>query len=163
MFKQFSLVWVEFCLQTVKYQKCSILNTSVHRSFLLPRRLGLKIHRMYVCSGVRPLPNEYPVYDTKQYDWVVPEMLDFWGMQSTPSLPSLPGQLWPGVVAPDRVLSRGQIELSGVLMQNWIVWNCIGFNIETALTLNWIVGNRTGFTLKLHWGKTELFEMELFD
>ena len=25
------------------------------------------------------------------------------GMQSTPSLPSLPGPLWPGVVAPERV------------------------------------------------------------
>ena len=26
---------------------------------------------------------------------------------STPSLPSLPGPLWPGVVAPDRALSMG--------------------------------------------------------
>ena len=32
-------------------------------------------------------------------------------MQSTPSLPSLPGPLWPGVVAPDRVQSMGRIEL----------------------------------------------------
>ena len=37
-------------------------------------------------------------------------MLELWGMWSTPSLPSLPGPLWPGVVAPDRVLSVGQIE-----------------------------------------------------
>ncbi len=29
-------------------------------------------------------------------------MLEFWGMQSTPLLPSLPGPLWPGVVAPDK-------------------------------------------------------------
>ena len=29
-------------------------------------------------------------------------MLELWGMQSTPSLPSLPGPLWPGVVAPDK-------------------------------------------------------------
>ena len=29
-------------------------------------------------------------------------MLKLWGMQSTPSLPSLPGPLWPGVVAPDK-------------------------------------------------------------
>ena len=28
-------------------------------------------------------------------------MLELWGMRSTPSLPSLPGPLWPGVVAPD--------------------------------------------------------------
>ena len=31
-------------------------------------------------------------------------------MRSTPSLPSLPGPLRPGVVAPDMVLSMGQIE-----------------------------------------------------
>ena len=36
--------------------------------------------------------------------------MELWGMQSTPSLPSLPGQLWPGVLAADRVLSMGQIE-----------------------------------------------------
>ena len=29
-------------------------------------------------------------------------MLEHWGMQSTPSSPSLPGPLWPGVVAPDK-------------------------------------------------------------
>ena len=38
-------------------------------------------------------------------------MLEFWRMQSTPSLPLLPDPLWPGVVAPDRVLSMSQIEL----------------------------------------------------
>ena len=31
-------------------------------------------------------------------------------MWGTPSLPLLPGPLYPGVVAPDRVLSMGQIE-----------------------------------------------------
>ena len=45
-------------------------------------------------------------------------MLELWGMRSTPSLPSLPGPLWLGVVAPDRVLSMGQIELNCVLMLN---------------------------------------------
>ena len=45
-------------------------------------------------------------------------MLEFWGMQSTSSLPSLPGPLWPGVVAPDRVLSMGQIELKSIHMLN---------------------------------------------
>ena len=41
-------------------------------------------------------------------------MLELWGMWSTPSLPLLPGSLWPGVVAPDRVLFMGQIELSDI-------------------------------------------------
>ena len=45
------------------------------------------------------------------------------GMQITPLSPSIPGPLWPGVVAPDSVLSMGQIELNFVLMLNWIAWN----------------------------------------
>ena len=43
-------------------------------------------------------------------------MLELWGLQSTPLLPSLPGSPWPGVVAPDRVLSMGEIEENCVLM-----------------------------------------------
>ena len=49
-------------------------------------------------------------------------MLELWGMWSTHLLPSLAGPLKPGVIAPDRILSTGQIELS-VLMLNWTVWN----------------------------------------
>ena len=45
-------------------------------------------------------------------------MLELWGMQSTPSLPSFPVPLWPGEVAPDRGLSMGRIELNCVLMLN---------------------------------------------
>ena len=58
-------------------------------------------------------------------------MLELWGMQCTPLLPSLSGLLWPGVVAPARVLSMGQIELNCVLM------------------LNRTEGNRTVLLLKL--------------
>ena len=52
-------------------------------------------------------PNECPGYDTELSDGEVPAVLELWGMRSTPSLPSLPGPLWPGVVAPDRALSMG--------------------------------------------------------
>ena len=38
-------------------------------------------------------------------------MLVLWRIQSTPSLLSLPGPLWPEVVAPDRVLTMDLIEL----------------------------------------------------
>ena len=38
-------------------------------------------------------------------------MLELWGMWSTPSMPWLQGPVWPGVVALDRTLSMGQIEL----------------------------------------------------
>ena len=48
-----------------------------------------------------------------------PVMLDRnLGMRSTPSLPSLPNPLCPGVVAPNMVLSMGQIELNCVLRLN---------------------------------------------
>ena len=67
--------------------------------------------------------NEYPGYDTKQSDGEVPVILELWRMQSTPSLLSLPGPLWPGVIAPDRVLSMGQIEVNCVFTLNWIAWN----------------------------------------
>ena len=45
--------------------------------------------------------NECPGYDTKQSDHGASVMLELWGMQITPLLPSLQGLLWPGVVAPD--------------------------------------------------------------
>ena len=65
----------------------------------------------------QPRPNEYPGYDIKQSDDEVPVMLELWGMWSTPSLPSLSGLLWRGVVAPKRVLSRGQIEQFDIEME----------------------------------------------
>ncbi len=43
----------------------------------------------------------------KQSDGEVPVILGPWGIRNTPSLPLLPGPLWPGVVAPDRALSMG--------------------------------------------------------
>ena len=55
--------------------------------------------------------NRCPVYDTTQCDGEIPVILEFREMQSTPSLPSLAGPLWFGVVAPDRILFIGQIQL----------------------------------------------------
>ena len=60
------------------------------------------------CFSVEWYPrNECPGYDTKQSDGEVPAMLELWGMQSTPLLPSLPGPLRPRVVAPGRARSMG--------------------------------------------------------
>ena len=67
---------------------------------------GCRIHRLHLCRGLRP-PNDCPKFDTKQSDGEVPVMLELRGMQSTPSLPLLPGPLRPGTVAPDRALSMG--------------------------------------------------------
>ena len=60
-----------------------------------------RIHQLLLCRGVRP-PNECPGYDTKQFDGNVPVMLELWGIRSASLLPSLPGPLWPGLVAPDK-------------------------------------------------------------
>ena len=46
-------------------------------------------------------------YDTKQSDGEAPIILGLWEMRSTPSLSSLPGPLWPEVVAPDKGLIYG--------------------------------------------------------
>ena len=68
---------------------------------------GCRIHRLHLCRGVRLPTNECSGYDTKESDAEVPVMLGLWGMQSNPSLPLLPGPLWPGEVAPDKALSMG--------------------------------------------------------
>ena len=84
---------------------------------------GCRIHRLHLWRGVRSTRSECPGYDTKLSDGWAPVMQEFWGMQSTPSLPFLPGRLWPGVVASDSALSMSQIELNCVLILNWITWN----------------------------------------
>ena len=42
------------------------------------------------------------IYLFAHSDGEVPAILELWGMRSTPSLPSLPGSLWPVSVAPDK-------------------------------------------------------------
>ena len=79
------------------------------------------------------LTNECLGYDIKQFD-----SEELWGMQSTPSYPQLPGLLRPGVVASDRVLSMGKVELNCVLMLNQILRNRIvlTFKLCTYTKLN---------------------------
>ena len=54
----------------------------------------------------------------KQSDGEVPALLELWGMRSTSSLPSLPGPLWPGVIAPDKGPIYGLNRTNGILMLN---------------------------------------------
>ena len=54
---------------------------------------------------------EYSGYHTKQSDCEASVRLVLWGMWSTSWLASLPDPLQPGVVALDRVISVGPIEL----------------------------------------------------
>ena len=67
-------------------------------------------------------------------------------MRSASSLPSPPGPLWLGVVAPDRVLSMGQIELNHVLMLNLIVWNRTVYTYKNGFGINglqWLMRHKT--------------------
>ena len=69
-------------------------------------------------------------------------MLELWGMQSTPSLPLFPSSLWPKEVAPERVLSMGQIELNCVLMLEIELFICI--KMDLALNnLQWLICYKT--------------------
>ena len=49
------------------------------------------------------------VLDMTRMIWWSDFSLEFWRMWSTPSLPLLPGLLWPGVLLPVRVPSMNQI------------------------------------------------------
>ena len=70
--------------------------------------------------GKTPSRNKCPVYDTKQSDGEVPALQELLGMRITPSLPSLPGLLWPGVVAPDMGPIYGLNRTNSILMLNGI-------------------------------------------
>ena len=74
-------------------------------------------------------------------------MLELWGMQSTPLLPLLPDSLWPRVVAPDKVLFMGQIELNSVLFWIELFWH-----LKYVLMLNWIGWNKTVYMYKNGFG-----------
>ena len=88
-------------------------------------------------------PNECPGYDTKQSDGEALVMLEICGMRSTPSLLSLPGPLWPRMVAPYRVQSMGPIKLNGELFKIELFWH-----LNCVLMVNWIVWNETVYMYK---------------
>ena len=89
-------------------------------SFASPVGWGCRIYQQHLCRWIRPPPNEYPGCDIKPSDGEA-RLLEIWEMWSTSSLLLLPGPLWLAVVAPDRVLSMGQIELFNYL-------NCVQTN-----------------------------------
>ena len=101
--------WVLFISDPLK--KKHHITIFFHYIFHWPVNWSCRIHQLHLCREVRPHPtNKCPGYYTKPSDGKAP-VLELWGMGSTPSLPLLPGPLWPGVVVPYRVLSMGHIEL----------------------------------------------------
>ena len=61
-------------------------------------------------------------------------MLKLWGMQSTPSLPSLPGLFWPGVVAPD----KGPINGLNRTKQWFLEFTAFAFKLRIYAKLNYL-------------------------
>ena len=59
-------------------------------------------------------------------------MLELWGMRSTPSLPSLPGPLWPGVVTTD----KGPIDGLDRTKPWFLDFNVFAFKLQTYARLN---------------------------
>ena len=58
------------------------------------------------------------IYDFKQFDGKAPVIQELWVIQCTSSLLSFLGWLCPCVVASDRALSLGQIELFDIQIEN---------------------------------------------
>ena len=80
-----------------------------------PSWLGVergRIHWLHLCKGVRLSPTNVLIYNIKPSVGEASIMPELWEIRSTTSLPLFPGSLWPGVVAPDRVLYMSQIELN---------------------------------------------------
>ena len=86
-----------------------------------PVSWGCRIHWLHLCRGVRLHQPVFWIWHLTASDGEIP-VLEFLRMWSTPSVPLLPGPLWPGVVEPYRDLSMGQIEMfvNKWLMSNWI-------------------------------------------
>ena len=102
--------------------------------YICPVGWGWRIHRLHLCKEVKKTPTS--VLNMTLNDLIVPEMLELWGMWNDPSLPSLPGPLWYGVVAPDRGLSIGRIEVKCVLILNWIAWKKLFRYVNCVILLN---------------------------
>ena len=104
----------------------------------------------------KAFPNEYPGYDTKKSNSEAAVMQELWEMRIIPSLPSLPCSLWLEVVAPDSVLSMGQIELNCVIMLNWIARNrtVLIFKLRTYAKINCLKRNSFSFLNWIVWTRT---------
>ena len=118
-----------------------------------------RMHELHHSREVR-YPQRVSCMDLKQSNGDVPVMMTLWRRQSAISLPSPPSPLSPWVVAPDRALSLGQIELNCVLMLNWIVRNrtVLTFNCVYTISmiiLNWIVWNKTVWLNWIAWNRDD--------
>ena len=104
-----------------------------HAWIWLPSQLGLENTLTATKQrGKTPSQRVSWIWHEKS-DGEVPVMPELCGMRCTHLLPSLPGPLRPGVVAPDMGPIYDLNRTNGILMLNYIAW------------LNWIAWNRNVF------------------
>ena len=124
-----------FCVNLNK----SFLRRFCDRTILLQREAKSSGAREYTdcisAEGYDSLKG-CPTCNTKQSDGETLVMLELWGMQSTPLLPSLPGRLWPRVIAPDRERGGGKEFRFGRGL--WYINHCRLFNAKSGSIINWI-------------------------
>ena len=132
--KKLAIVW---CICP---KRTAIKKKHTH-AYICPVDWGCRIYLL--CRGVRLRSTSVLIWHWTIW-WWGSSHAGALGNAVYPLLPSLPGPLWSGVVAPDRILSMSLIELNCVFMLNWIVWNWTAFWAwNCILMLNWIVWNRT--------------------
>ena len=76
----------------------------LHCFYSLVCPVGYRIHRLHLYSEVTPSTS---VLDMTLNNLIMRSQWCWSFGKCTPSLPSLSGPLWPGIIAPDRVLSMG--------------------------------------------------------
>ena len=99
--------------------------------------------------------NECLVYDNKQSDVKISVILKVWKMQNTHSLPSFLCPFCPWVIAHEKALCLGQIELNCVLILNWIAWKrtALTFKLRIYANLNCLKWNCFGMRNSVVWNR----------
>ena len=95
---------------------------------------GYRKHRQHLCSNTHPTS----ALDITLYNLTVRPYSGALRNAEYPFIVIAPRITLPGVIAPDRVLSMGEIELNSVLLLSWIVWNrtVLTFKLRNYAKLN---------------------------
>ena len=100
------------CLSSCFFQPINISISACSYQF------SCRIRRLYLCSAVRTNQWVSWIWHETASNGEAP-VLELWVIWSTPSLPLLPGPLWPEVVISVRIPCMGQIELLMLDNKNW--------------------------------------------
>ena len=136
-----NIISLSSCADNMDYSKSLSLffslSHSLSLSIHLPSRLGLWNTPTEPMERGKP-PSER--YDMEQSDWEIAVMLKLWEYGVLLNCHRSQVHSGPRVVAPDRVLSMGQIELNSVLILNWITWNrsVLKFKLPTYAKVNYL-------------------------